>query len=367
LNKRRDTVIRWLFRLEELIDRCARYISQRLTRRGSIELVAYLGFGTRSRWYLKGRVLRQRPMPRPSAADSRWVNAVTAVRRFGSIELPGIRVEASAAGSRQAAVTDVEGYFDIELHLRKPTACSDPWQAVQLTCGQQIGPRRYRGHATGEVLVPPADCDFGVISDVDDTIIQSDVHSRLRMAMLVLTKNARTRLAYPGVAAFYRALQAGSGAAASNPFFYVSRSPWNLYDLIHAFILHNGLPQGPLFLRDLGQEYARRADHPPRAFNYKRTRIERILAVYPQMNFILIGDSGQNDPEIYRQIVIDHPGRILAIYIRDVTASERGRDVRRIAGELRRRQVDMILSATTEAAAAHALANGWISRPANIA
>ena len=104
----------------------------------------------------------------------------------------------------------------------------------------------------GEVLVaPPARRRSASISDLDDTVIQSRVTSFLQAVRTVMLGNARTRLPFPGVAAFYRALErGGDGGDEQNPIFYVSSSPWNIHDLIAEFLDVQGIPTGPIRLRD---------------------------------------------------------------------------------------------------------------------
>ena len=85
------------------------------------------------------------------------------------------------------------------------------------------------------MLTPPPSARFGVISDIDDTVLVSHVTSPFKMALVSLFGNAHTRSPFPGVAEFYQALQGGVGGAEQNPIFYVSSSPWNFYDLLHFF------------------------------------------------------------------------------------------------------------------------------------
>src|SRR5690606_32076573 len=143
----------------------------------------------------------------------------------------------------------------------------------------------------------------------------------MSMSLNTLFNNAHTRLPFAGVSEFYRALQSGRNGKRNNPFFYVSSSPWNLYDLLIDFLDLNNIPEGPLLLRDFGLDHnkAGSSDH----MGHKFKEIENILTTYPHLNFILIGDSGQDDPVIYKEVVKKYPNRILVIYIRDVQLSDR--------------------------------------------
>jgi phosphatidate phosphatase APP1 len=115
------------------------------------------------------------------------------------------------------------------------------------------------------------------------------------------------------VAELYRALAAGSDHDNLNPLFYVSNSAWNLYDLLRHFLQINDLPTGPLLLRDLtfNVRDANKRDH-------KKTAITRLMQRYSSKPAILIGDAGQHDAGLYAEIANEFPGRVLAIYIRDV-------------------------------------------------
>jgi phosphatidate phosphatase APP1 len=265
-------------------------------------------------------------------ADSRWRNLVQFWKRLESDEVPGARLRARGIEAR----TDREGYFRLEL----PGAFRAGWHEVRL---ELLEPRG--AGATARVLVPPARARFGVISDIDDTVVASHVTRKLRMIFTAALNNARTRKPFEGVGAFYRALHAGV-----NPLFYVSKSPWNLYAPIVEYLQVQGLPSGPVLLRDFG--WRRDREH-------KRKAIEDILGTYPKLAFVLIGDSGEHDPEIYSEIVQRFPRRIRAIYIRSVNP-KRIAVIERLAAEVAKTGCQLVLAADCEPAAAHAAAEGLI-------
>ena len=100
---------------------------------------------------------------------------------------------------------------------------------------------------------------------------------------------------------------------------YVSRAPWGIYEILEEFFHRHEIPVGPiLFLREWGISWR----HPVarRAIDHKQVLIEAMMRLYHDMPFVLIGDSGQHDPEIYRRIVDETRARVRAVYIREVTA-----------------------------------------------
>jgi phosphatidate phosphatase APP1 len=213
------------------------------------------------------------------------------------------------------------------------------------------------------VLVPEARPEYLVISDMDDTVLQSKVTSFLLAVRTLLLENARTRLPFPGVAAFYRALQAGTSSTSRNPIFYVSSSPWNIYDVITDFMDIQKIPKGPLILRDWDINLS--ALSSSRHFDHKTIAIKNLMGLYPSMKFILIGDTSQHDPEIYRQIVAEFPERVLCIYIRDVNRNaERKASVDKLAQEVVAAGSTLVLAEDTLGAAKHAVEQGWIRQDA---
>ncbi len=320
-------------------------------------IIGYRGYAAADRALVLGRVLQEQGIAPADPAHGRWRNLVHALKRLESDPLPFARVRATAAGTATELAADDEGFLHAWVPLPAATRKSG-WHSIAL---ELVDERRKRGaRAEAQVLIPPAGARFGVVSDMDDTVVQSEVTDFVRAARLVLLENARTRLPFHGVAAFYRALERGAGGAEANPIFYVSNSPWNIYDVIEDFLAAQGIPTGPLLLRDwdLGLRLRRRPNHKARA-------IPEILAANPTLPFILVGDSGQEDPEIYRAIVGAHPGRILAVYIRNVTPHpERHAAIRRLAGEVLATGSILVLADDTLAVAQHAAQHGWIAASA---
>jgi phosphatidate phosphatase APP1 len=336
---------------EEWFDRLRFGLKRWTGRIGPVEILPYRGHGTRERLFLKGRVLETPGLKPSSAGDSRRRNLRNMARRFFSSEVPHARVRASHGRYETEVTADEEGFFDVRLELAQPLKGETDWYPVQI---EVAWPRSERGaRATGSVLVPTG-ARFGVVSDLDDTVVYSSATNLLRMARITLLSNAHTRLPFEGVAAFYRALQRGRSGGERNPIFYVSNGPWNLYDMIEELFDVHGIPGGPVFLRDWSP--TKLQDHGEHKLGVIRT----LLATYPDLPFVMIGDSGEQDPEIYRRIVYEHPDRILAVYIRDVTTPERDAEVRKISKELLDLGVEMLLTSGTAEAAGHAEGLGLV-------
>ena len=130
-----------------------------------------------------------------------------------------------------------------------------------------------------------------------------------------------------------------------------------MYDLLKDFLDLNNIPAGPLLLRDFGLQDNKFISSGHMGHKFKE--IESILLTYPTLNFVLVGDSGQEDPKIYHEIVKEFPGRILAIYIRDVQLTKREKIAEDISAELKK-NVEMVVVDHTLEAAKHAAKIGLI-------
>jgi phosphatidate phosphatase APP1 len=197
-----------------------------------------------------------------------------------------------------------------------------------------------------DVRVPAPEAKFGIVSDVDDTILETGVQRVGRMILQTLTGSALTRTPFPGAPELYRDLAAGV-----NPVFYVSSSPWNLHNFLVTFLQHREFPLGPILLRDLlGTREGR---------ELKAGRIEEVFDQHPDLPFVLIGDSGEKDAEIYADIVRRHPGRVLAVYIREVRLDPGDGRVETAWGTPSD-VVPFVLAADSDAVRRHAAATGLL-------
>ena len=168
---------------------------------------------------------------------------------------------------------------------------------------------------SGEILLIGNE-GISVISDIDDTIKVSEVRDRQK-----LLENTFFKPFHPvdAMAATYRRWSE-QGAQ----FHYLSNAPWQLYDSLSSFLRDTPYPAGTVELREFrirdGSFLAFLLDNPMQA---KLPRIERLLSRYPGRRFVLVGDSGEKDPETYADVARRHPDQVLRIMRRDVTNENR--------------------------------------------
>ena len=309
-----------------------------------VRIEPYLGHGGPAGVVVRGRVL-DNPLG-SEAVPGEGVRAATrrTLRHFVTDELPGVPLRVTVAGTSVETTSDDEGYFLVRVPA-PPDALTSPWATgtVELV-GEHLRVRDVRAEV--QVRVPSAEARFGILSDVDDTILQTGVQRALRMVVQTFTGSALTRTPFPGAPELYRDLAAGV-----NPVFYVSSSPWNLYAFLLAFLRHHGFPLGPVLLRDLLGTRAGREQ--------KHDRIREILDLHPDLSFVLLGDSGERDPEIYADIVREHPDRIVAVYIREVRLDPGDGRVEQVS-DAWGSDVPFVLAADSDAVRRHATGLGLL-------
>lgn len=331
-----------------------RFIGRQLGGTQHLMIVPYLGFGNAGMVSVRGRVLDEHGFRAHSLQDSAWRNVAALYQRLESDQVAGARVRARFHGVEAEAVTDGGGYFTIDLAL--PTPVEGGWHAVELDLVDTAI------RAVADVIVPPASARFGVISDIDDTVLWTNVTNKLNMLLTLARSNPFTRKPFKGVAALYRALHAGASGNEGNPVFYVSSSPWHLFDPLVEFMRLQNIPLGPLMLRELSVRALLKADM---SRNHKLDKIEKVLRTYPDLPFVLIGDSGERDPEIYAEILRRHPQAIKVIYIRNVNPDPARIDaLDRLAEQVAASGAQLVLTSDSAAAAAHAVAEGLIAADA---
>jgi len=326
-------------------------------------VLAYYGYGNAKSANIHGRVLEVRNVSASTDSDSTLRNLLNTYRRAEADPLPFARVMVEYEKTCIAMTADDEGFFGGWIDLVEPVSGESEWNEYKVSLVEPVRPDVTTPTVDGEILVPPGSARFGVISDIDDTVIQSRVSNFLQAARTVMLGNARTRLPFPGVAEFYRALRDGAAGDEKNPIYYVSSSPWNIFDVIAEFMELQKIPRGPLLLRDWDLGWGMLAAS--RHVEHKAALIRNIMQLHPGMQYILIGDSSQHDPEIYRQIVGEFPNRVKAIYIRDVTANvARSASVKKLAEEVLKAGSVLVLAENSLAAAKHAAEKGWIKSDA---
>jgi phosphatidate phosphatase APP1 len=307
-----------------------------------------MGYGNQNLIYLKGGVLENRPEFKAKVTDKRRKNFRVMLSRYLSSPIPDIKVKIILGGENFTTQTDEYGYFSAWV---EPQQKFEPgWHKVIFSIDDE-GEEIYK--VTGEFLIVGREAQFGTISDIDDTILVSHATQLFKKLRLIMTKNAKTRLPFEGVAEFYEKLK-----AEANPFFYVSSSEWNLYDFLQDFFQVRNIPKGPFLLQEYKSGLRDLFFTGGGSHQHKQDKIKRLMTLFPKLKFILIGDSGQRDTEIYRQTLHEFPDRILAVYIRKIGKKDDFDE--KTAREFEEKGVPLLMLENTKEAENHAKKLGLI-------
>jgi phosphatidate phosphatase APP1 len=344
--------------LDDVIDRWRFLLRKDMKLVKPPQVCCYRSYGSEKEVHVRGRVLEDKRIKGAEEHHKIWHNIRNMARRFASEEIPGAKLQIQFLGKTYETVSDHEGFFYFHFKPEGELPPGEHWLEadVDLISAPVDMPEPVRSKAL--IYRPSTEAEFGIISDIDDTVIESFATNKLKMFRNLIMNNAHTRMPFEGVSAFYKALQLGPDGKGLNPLFYVSSSPWNLYDFLIDFLGFNDIPHGPLLLRDNGIDKSKLFGGDHRSHKY--AEIERIFNTYPDLKFILIGDSGQKDAVIYHEVVKNFPDRILAVYIRDVKLPKKAKIVLDLAKDLSSGKTPMLLIENTVKAAEHAIMSGFV-------
>ena len=329
-------------------------------KKDPIQIVTFHSYGTANHLYVKGRAIQDEGI---DLSKTGFFNLLwNSWKRFETDKVKNAKLLLSLADGRTLeTVTDSQGYFLIDATIKNllPLTDSEGWLHYSISFEETIQGRKIQknNNFNGEILIPFEDAKYGIISDIDDTILHTGLTSFFKWAVVKNTffKRAEKRIPLEGAAAFYHQLHDGKSGRECNPVFYVSHSPWNLYRYLEVFLQKNNFPKGPILLRDFVNPFAKKykSEKPQ-----KQKEIINILKTYPKLPFVLIGDSGEHDPDIYIEIAEAHPERILAIYLRNVNHKKK---MLRVKGLFEKYEtVPVLLVENSKAAVAHARELGFI-------
>ena len=268
------------------------------------KIVLYDSYGSLERAVITGRVIESTSATEAKISDGWFRNLWRNIGAMMNSEKEGVAIELQLGAQKVRAKSDEEGYFQLTVPA---AALASGWQDIMASGKNSRG--------AGRLLIVPKANSHGVISDIDDTVVVSDVLSKKKLLENTFLENPLQRKTFVGTAAFYKRLLAANAVADAVPMFYLSASPRQLAENISAFLVQNEFPKGALITKQISG-----ADKDPLLDQqkYKAAKIEAIFAAMPWVKFNLIGDDGEKDPEIYRAVQEKFPARVANVFIRKV-------------------------------------------------
>jgi phosphatidate phosphatase APP1 len=298
-----------LHRAARIEDAIHKVLERRLRRRGwKVAVTAYTGYGAaateeRPGWVrVLGRVLLARIDPKPG----KRLKKLRGWRSFTAMSVMDAVVHIEAGGQACEVRCDRGGFIDVVVEAD----LAPGWATVTLQSEDSApveAPIR---------IIDPAATRIGIVSDVDDTVMVTTLPRPLLAAWNTFVLDEHARASVPGMAVLYeRLVNANPGA----PVFYLSTGAWNVAATLTRFLSRHLYPAGPLLLTDWGPQ-------PDRFFRsgqaHKRASLARLAEEFPGIRWLLVGDDGQHDPEIYAEFAAERPDSVAAVAIRHLSPTQ---------------------------------------------
>lgn len=226
-------------------------------KKDKLQIISFQTYGTASHLYLRGRALEDEEI---DLSEKGFFNLLRNTwKRFETDEIKNTPIKVTLPnGKTFLSRTDKDGYFLIDKSVGDDLASitnSEGWLNFEVSYVDAALKTEilHQNRFPGEMLIPSESADFGVISDIDDTILHTGVVSSLKWRVIINTvfRRAVSRKPLDGAAVLYHRLHLGPSGKNANPIFYVSHSPWNLYRYLELFLKTNDFPKGPILLRSM--------------------------------------------------------------------------------------------------------------------
>jgi phosphatidate phosphatase APP1 len=265
-------------------------------------VTGFPGYGGEGWVRVLGRVLIAPPLARTSTGE---FASLRGWRSFAAVPVAHARVTVVVDGVRHEVVADRGGVIDAKL----PAQLAPGWQTIAMSVED--------GEPTeNRVFVVGADVRFGVVSDVDDTVMVTALPRPLLAAWNSFVLDEHARQPVPGMAVLLERL---SREHPGTPVVYLSTGAWNVAPTLMRFLRRHLFPAGALLLTDWGPTHDRWF-RSGRA--HKETNLRRLAAEFPDVKWLLVGDDGQHDDAIYTAFAIEHPDNVAAVAIRRLSPAE---------------------------------------------
>jgi phosphatidate phosphatase APP1 len=291
-----------LHRAARIEDAFHAWRERRGRRRGlTTTIVPYTGYGSPH----FARILCRVVLGRADAPAKQRAEKVRGWRSFFSIPVDNAEVTVSIDGEHHRLHGDRGGVVDARIEV----SLSPGWHAVTLSAGSEEP-------VSAQIFIINPQVEFGVISDVDDTVMVTALPRPFLAAWNTFVLDEHARRPVPGIAVLYERLVR---KYPGSPVIYLSTGAWNVAPTLSRFLARNLYPKGPLLLTDWGPTHDRwfRSGR-----EHKESSLERIAEEFPTMRWLLIGDDGQHDEDIYGDFAARHPQNVAAVAIRQLSTSE---------------------------------------------
>jgi phosphatidate phosphatase APP1 len=317
-------------------------------------LKLYRGYANKKELVVFGHVVEKYPIGDHKYTRSGFRYARTIIELFSLKTIPNLKVVLRVGSIVAETRAEEDGYFRFQIPFAEPM--EGGWHPYEVSVDDEIAGDQYKVTEHEEFFIP-YESSYGIISDIDDTFLVSHSRRSLKKLFVLLAKNVQARKPFDDVVKHYQLLSLASRTnpkQQNNIFFYVSSSEWNLYDMIVRFAELNGLPKAILKLKKIKSGLDDFIMTGAGSHGHKFRKIQNIVEFYPELQFILLGDDSQKDPEIYEEICSTYAPNIRAVYIRQTRKRSKS-EVTVLLKKIQERGIDTCYFAHSNKAIIHSI------------
>lgn len=271
------------------------------------QVITYTGYGRNAGHGADGWVrILGRVLLLPCGDPETKSEAQRGWRQFLTLALDNVEIVVKVGAREHVVRSSTGGYVDVVL----PWDEGGGWHDLEVAGHHRSTP------VTARVRIVDAEERVGIISDIDDTVMVTAIPRPLLAFWNSFVRVETSRKAVPGMPDFFaHVLRERPEAFVA----YLSTGAWNVAPSIQRFLRINGYPEGPLLMTDWGPSVERWFRSGRR---HKHTTLRRLARELPNLSWVLIGDDGQHDPQLYDDLICDCPKRVKLVAIRELTATE---------------------------------------------
>ncbi|APG61373.1 App1 family protein [Christiangramia salexigens] len=279
-----------------------------------LDLKLYRGYVNNEELVVFGHLFESWAPDKYSLEKKGIKHAYAILHKFRIKPLENFKIHLKFRDLEVTTKTMEDGYFRFSIPYTEEL--EPGWHYYEVSCKMYEFGIIERGE-----LLKPYPSKLAVISDIDDTFLISHSNRFFKKLYVMLSKNINKRKIFDDVVKHYQRLSSAGQDSnkASNSFFYVSSSEWNLYDFIEEFATMHDLPKAVIKLKKIKtglRDFIKsgRGNH-----DHKFIKIKDIISFYPHLKYVLLGDDSQHDPYLYERVCKTFPKNIQAVYIRQTT------------------------------------------------
>jgi len=275
------------------------------------DIVVYNAYGNTHHIIIQGRMEKEKSYKKVNRDDSWFKNLFRRLREIEANEIKGKNIFATINQESFLTKGDSEGYFEFDIKTKK--AIKSGYKSIELQIQNNPDIKRVKATIIGAKPL------IGIISDFDDTLIISNVTNKIKLGINTMFKNYQQRKIVPGMVERFNKILAQNPKNSPNALFVLSGSPQQLFKPINSFLNYYNFPKRVLILK---KAHGDNKDPLTDQFAYKTQKIKRLIKLYPNIKWVMFGDSGEKDLEVYRFIKSKYPNKIKEYYIRNIQSGK---------------------------------------------